>query len=72
MLVSAVGVIVCGFLLGMLMPMLEALVRTFDLTTMFGASGLIVGIVYALLTVLPMEWILQPRESQEVSSKSLS
>jgi hypothetical protein len=39
---------------------------------LFAVLGLIVGTVYGLLTVLPLEWILQPRESQEVSGKSLS
>jgi uncharacterized membrane protein YfcA len=39
---------------------------------LFAVLGSIVGAVYGLLTVLPLEWILQPRESQEVSGKSLS
>jgi hypothetical protein len=56
------------------MPLVHLPIRVLGADTvlviLFG--GLLAGIAYGALTVLPLEWILQPRESEEVSSESLS
>jgi hypothetical protein len=78
--ISAIAVAACGFMTAFIFQQFDRPhLHMFRDTSI---TGLIVGTVYGLLTVFPMEWILQPRESRDalpvgsgqenISGKSLS
>jgi MFS family permease len=61
--VSAIGILTCSFVTAAIgNPVLRNFHRSL---AMYGVLGLIVGTVYGLLTVLPLEWILQPGRARD-------
>jgi hypothetical protein len=64
MFVSAVALIACGFILGMSRPVMIINLYTLGLPALYDVEALMMGIIYGFLTVLPLEWILQPQTAQ--------
>jgi hypothetical protein len=64
MLVSTIAVIACGILFGMARSVMLPILFARGLPTFYDTEALLMGIAYGFLTVLPLEWILQPKTAQ--------